>query len=219
MTWNLMHGRARPSAGHDLSADFTVALAGWRWDVALLQEVPPWWPAPLAARLSCEYRMVLTSRNALLPVREAIATRWPDLIRSNGGGCNAILARQDRIINHETLMLRRFPERRWAHAVRLACGIWMANVHATGGDGARAAQDGQTAAAAARRWARHDPLFLGGDFNKRDFNLDGFTRIGARDVDHLFVAAGLRAVGPASVLEHGTLSDHPPLVVRVERPD
>ena len=25
--------------------EFTAALDGWDWDVALLQEVPPWWPA------------------------------------------------------------------------------------------------------------------------------------------------------------------------------
>ena len=50
LTWNLMHGRARPSAGRDLRPEFTAALAGWEWDVALLQEVPPWWPEPLARR-------------------------------------------------------------------------------------------------------------------------------------------------------------------------
>ena len=67
LTWNLMHGRSVPGAGRDLLADFADALAGWEWDVALLQEVPPWWPAALGARLGAEYRTVLTSRNAGLP--------------------------------------------------------------------------------------------------------------------------------------------------------
>ena len=51
LTWNLKHGRAVPPAGRDLFDEFAAALAGWEWDVALLQEVPPWWPAPLARRL------------------------------------------------------------------------------------------------------------------------------------------------------------------------
>ena len=32
------------------SSEFAAALEGWEWDVALLQEVPPWWPPALAAR-------------------------------------------------------------------------------------------------------------------------------------------------------------------------
>ena len=47
LTWNLFHGRAVPPAGRDLLGDFAAALAGWDWDVALLQEVPPWWPPEL----------------------------------------------------------------------------------------------------------------------------------------------------------------------------
>ena len=50
LTWNLMHGRSVPPAGRDLRAEFTAALAGWEWDVALLQEVPPWWPPAARAR-------------------------------------------------------------------------------------------------------------------------------------------------------------------------
>ncbi len=47
LTWNLMHGRAVPPAGRELFDEFALALAGWEWEVALLQEVPPWWPARL----------------------------------------------------------------------------------------------------------------------------------------------------------------------------
>ena len=71
LTWNLMHGRAQPPAGRDLRREFTAALAGWKWDVALLQEVPPWWPARLGAELEAEYRYVLTSRNGLLEIGRA----------------------------------------------------------------------------------------------------------------------------------------------------
>ena len=36
---------------------------------------------------------MLTSRNWLLFLRRAISVRNPDLLKSNGGGCNAILVR------------------------------------------------------------------------------------------------------------------------------
>src|SRR6516165_9652797 len=69
LTWNLMHGRSVPPAGRDLFDEFAGALAGWEWDAALLQEVPPWWAAELCARIGCDQRTVLTSRNALLSLR------------------------------------------------------------------------------------------------------------------------------------------------------
>ncbi len=156
LTWNVMHGRAQPSAGRDLRREFTAALNGWEWDVALLQEVPPWWPARLGAELEAEYRFVLTSRNGLLSARRAIATRWPDLIRSNGGGANAILARHDRIVTHRTLRLARFPERRWAQGAWLACGFWVVNVHASG-DELRAQRDSELTASTSLQWAAGAP--------------------------------------------------------------
>ena len=65
LTWNLFHGRAAAGGGPAAAAEFARALAGWAWDVALLQEVPPWWPAPLAAASGASARMALTSRNSL----------------------------------------------------------------------------------------------------------------------------------------------------------
>jgi endonuclease/exonuclease/phosphatase family metal-dependent hydrolase len=217
LTWNLMHGRAQPPAGRDLLVEFRDALAGWEWDVALLQEAPPWWPELLAGALGAEYRSVLTSRNGLLVLRRAIAVRWPDLIRSNGGGANAILARRDRIVAHRALRLRRWPERRWAHSVRLACGLWIANVHASTTQSAAAA-DCRLTAAAARHWAGEEPLVLGGDLNLREPSLDGLSHICRRDVDHIFVDAGLRAADPCTVLDRGSLSDHPPLAATLLLP-
>ena len=51
---------------------FAEPLASWSWDVALLQEVPPWWPAQLARAAHGEERSVLTSRNALAALRRAL---------------------------------------------------------------------------------------------------------------------------------------------------
>jgi endonuclease/exonuclease/phosphatase family metal-dependent hydrolase len=215
VTWNLMHGRAQPPAGRDLLPEFTAALAGWEWDVALLQEVPPWWPSELATVLDAEYRSVNTSRNGLLTLRRAVAVRWPDLIKSNGGGANAILARRDRIVMHRVRRLRRVPERRWVHAVRLACGIWVANLHASAQE-ARAARDCRLAASTALEWSGPEPLVLGGDYNLRLPELGALSSVGERDVDHIFVNADMTPAGEAEVLDRGALSDHPPLRVTVQ---
>jgi endonuclease/exonuclease/phosphatase family metal-dependent hydrolase len=216
LTWNVMHGRSVPPSGHELFDSFASALKGWEWEVALLQEVPPWWPRLLAVRLDAEYTLVLTSRNGLLALRRAIAVRWPDVIKSNGGGANAILVREDRVIEHRTLRLCRLPERRSVHGVRLACGVWVANLHATAHNAAAAVRDARLAAATAIAWAAGEPLVLGGDFNVRELSLDELRHAGGRDVDHVFVA-GLRVIGTADVLEHGQLSDHPPVAVTLER--
>src|SRR5437764_5905803 len=105
LTWNLMHGRAVPSAGRELLDEYAQALSGWSWDVALLQEVPSWWPGMLAQRSGAAGRSVLTSRNSLRAGRRFVARRWPDLIRSNGGGCNAILVRGFLIGEHRVQRL------------------------------------------------------------------------------------------------------------------
>jgi hypothetical protein len=60
LTWNLFHGRSVPSAGRPLEREFAAALAGWDWDVALLQGVPPWWPEALALACHAHQRTVLT---------------------------------------------------------------------------------------------------------------------------------------------------------------
>lgn len=214
-----MHGRSRPPAGRDLRQQFGAALAGWEWDVALLQEAPPWWPESLAAELGAECRLVLTSRNSLLPLRRAIAARRPDLIKSNGGGANAILARRDRIVAHRTQPLCRWPERRVVHAVHLACGVWVANLHATAGSDDAAQRDGRLAARAALEWSEGEPLVIGGDFNLRTPQFDGLHHVAGRDVDHVFVANGAQPVSDGAVLDRGTLSDHPPLAVTLQWPN
>src|SRR3954462_14822019 len=129
LTWNLYHGRSPRPVGRSLLGEFAAALSGWEWDVALLQEVPPWWPPMLAQAAQAQARLVLTSRNFGLPIRKAISSRNPDLLKSNGGGANAIFVRGAGIEEHRTQLLTRRPERRYAHAVRTAYG-WIVNVHA-----------------------------------------------------------------------------------------
>jgi endonuclease/exonuclease/phosphatase family metal-dependent hydrolase len=212
LTWNLFHGRAVPPAGRQLLHEFTAALGSWEWDAALLQEVPPWWAAELARELGADYRMVLTSRNAVLAVRRAIAIRWPDLIKSNGGGCNAILVRRSAgwIAEHRARRLGLRPERRWVHGVRVE-GLWICNAH-TQADPRQC----ELAASTVRSWTSSLPIVLGGDFNLRSLELDGFAYAGGRGVDHVFVR-GLEVEREAAALEHGGLSDHAPLLATVRR--
>jgi len=213
VTWNVFHGRARPPAGRSLEREFAAALAGWDWDVALLQEVPPWWPARLAA----EHDVVLTSRNALLPVRRWLAERRPDLMRSNGGGANAILVRGQRIVARGRRRLRLWPERRFVHAGRLEpSGVWVANLHATAHSERRARADLLLAAATVLRWSGDAaPVVLGGDLNQPRPHAEGFEHAGGHHVDHILVR-GLRTAAPPLVLQRGELSDHAPLLVELE---
>ena len=210
LTWNLMHGRSVPPARRELFDEFAPVIAGWEWDVALLQEVPPWWPEPLSQRAGAESALVLTSRNWLLPLRRAAAERWPDAIKSNGGGCNAILAREASILAHRVQRLGWWPERRWVHAVRLDSGVWVGNLHTEADP-----RQGVRAAEALVRWADGAPSVLGGDFNVRDLALPGLTRAGGNGVDQVYVGGGLTGEGAARVLERGRLSDHAPVLVTV----
>jgi endonuclease/exonuclease/phosphatase (EEP) superfamily protein YafD len=212
LTWNVFHGRAVPPRDEDLLDAFASRLAGWRWDVALLQEVPPWWPAALASACDAEVRFALTSRNALLPLRRAVASRRPELMRSNGGGCNALLVRGlGGVRAHARRRLRAWPERRVVHAVSVGDGLWFANVHASTHP-PRARRDVALAHATALRWAGEAPLVFGGDCNvARAPRLPGLAHVGASHVDHLF-ARGL-AHARAEMLERDGLSDHAPLLV------
>ena len=116
LTWNLYHGRDFPpnprlftlrsrllgrsesNATHlqvnrDLFDEFADVLAAAKWDVALLQEVPPRWSDSLSRASGAEGHGVLTSRNWFGPLRSLLARRNPDLIAANEGGSNLTLVR------------------------------------------------------------------------------------------------------------------------------
>jgi endonuclease/exonuclease/phosphatase family metal-dependent hydrolase len=211
LAWNLYHGRSPRPAGKSLLHEFATALAGWEWDVALLQEVPPWWPAPLAAATGAEPRIVLTSRNLGLPLRRAISSRNPDILKANGGGSNLILVRGP-VLEHRTQRLTWWPERRWVHGVRLVDGSWAVNLHASTHVEAHALSDSLRALDAARKWAGGAPLLFGGDLNLHGHpELPGLLRVASNHVDHLYTEG--RPAREVEVLDRGRLSDHAPVRV------
>lgn len=236
--WNLFHGRADPPAGRPLLHEFATTLAGWSWDVALLQEVPPWWPPLLARACGAEERTARTSRNALLPLRRAVAARRPDLLRSNGGGANAILVRPPlRITAHARRRLRSWPERRVVHAVRVRDGAgverWIGNLHGQKGvwdDGpglARPLADLERSLNRLQAWAAGDgitgrdapALLLGGDLNLPREAVAAalpadWARIASSGPDHV-VGREVVALGNSTRPRRGALSDHAALAIAV----
>lgn len=224
LSWNLFHGRSLPPTHSSLLAQFAACLGEWQWDVALLQEVPPWWPAPLARASAADQRSALTSRNWPLALRRAAAQRDPECAKSNGGGCNAILSRRP-IVEHAVLRLRTWPERRVAQLVRLDDRTCVANFHASTRV-ALAEQELQRLWQRALDWAGEERLILGGDLNLRAPRAPdaAIAHVATRDVDHVFASRFAFAAEAEALDRHVDvkgvaieLSDHPPLRVSVDR--
>ena len=214
LSWNLFHGRSVPDAPRPLLARFAEQLAAWEWDVALLQEVPPWWPPALGRACGASARTALTSRNWLLALTRPLARRRPDLVKSWGGGANALLVRGEGVTEHRLRTLRAWPERRVVHGVRLERGWWVCNVHAQAHSEARARADVALAAATAAGWSAGAPVVLGGDLNTRVPSAPGFAHVAGHGVDHVFARLA-NAAAPGRTLDRGPLSDHLPVLAEV----
>ena len=236
IAWNLFHGRDFPpdpklrtwrsrllriderNATHvqvnrDLSGEFAELLSATAWDVALLQECPPRFAEPLAAACRAEAHQVLTSRNALGPLRGLLARQNPDLMASGEGGSNLTLVRVPGglggIAERRDLTIHESePERRAMAFTRTASGVCVANLHATNDRPKLAAQDVLKGARAATEWAGAAPLVFGGDLNLRparqpeifdrlrdEFGLAAPTAPDA--IDHILVR-GLEVIHPPS---------------------
>jgi endonuclease/exonuclease/phosphatase family metal-dependent hydrolase len=242
ISWNLFHGRDFPpdtelftwrsrllrvternethvQVNRDLSDEFRDLLAAAEWDVALLQECPPRWCAPLAQACEAEAHMALTSRNSLGALRAFAAQLNPDLIAAGEGGSNLTLVRGPRIVERREVTIHKGqPERRAMAFTRVGTGIsssptsttslglCIANLHATNDRPKMATEDVLRAAEAASAWAGDSPLLFGGDLNLRPaespavfeelrerFGLAAPTAPDA--IDHL-LARGLEAIEP-----------------------
>lgn len=165
-----MAGESHVLLNRDLFDEFAALLAAAKWDVALLQEVPPRWDERLAAVTKSNHFRALTSRMWMSPVCSPIARVRPHLPGSWEGGSNLILVRKERpgsaFAQKENKTLTWTPERRVLSLVRLVDGLCVANLHASTG-AERGARDVLKAAEIAVHWAGEAPLVLGGDFNIR----------------------------------------------------
>jgi endonuclease/exonuclease/phosphatase family metal-dependent hydrolase len=247
VAWNLFHGRDFPpdpalftwrsrllrteernrthvQVNRDLAAEFATMLAAATWDVALLQECPPRFAAPLARACKADGHRVLTSRNSLGAVRAAAARLNPDLIASGEGGSNLTLVRKSLrsalpppdgekahrsgpIVERRELAIHTGrPERRAMAFTRTAFGLCIANLHATNDKPELAAADVLLAAEAAVGWAGDSPLLFGGDLNLRPGENPGIFEelerrfeisgtTGPRAIDHL-LSRGLDVTAP-----------------------
>lgn len=211
LSWNLFHGRDDPADldyRRSLQSEFATLLAGFEWDVALLQEAPPRWFRPLTSATGSQGRLVKTSRNQLGFLRGWVADRFPDLIKSGEGGSNQILVRPPWTVSEQrNLTLARWPERRRMMWVRLrgpdGARLCVANLHASAHNPARSAQELERAADVAVAWSGEDPLLVGGDLNTRPreqpwiferLEHQGFSAPTASDaIDHL-LARGMRVI-------------------------
>jgi len=214
VSWNLFHGRDFPpdpalftrrsrllgieernethvQVNRELIDEFATLLAGAEWDVALLQECPPRFAAPLAKACAAEAHRVLTSRNSFSALRTFIARRNPDLIASGEGGSNLTLVRSPfrcalctpgeqkahrsgGVVERRELAIHTGrPERRAMAFTRVAIDsedggqLCIANLHATNDRPDLATADVLRAAEAAVQWAGGAPLLFGGDLNLR----------------------------------------------------
>jgi len=222
-----------------LRREFASRLAGWEWDVALLQEAPPRWLADLKRATGAAGVRDLTARNSFSPLRAAVADWSPDLIKSHEGGSNMLLVRPPaRIVATRAETLTTRPERRRLAMARLELPddrrLVVACMHLSVPGTAQGTAEVLHAAALATEWAGGDPLVFGGDLNLRPaghraafddlrerFGLAAPT--GPRAIDHLLArsldvvtrpaalpAAEREVPGPGGLAIR--LSDHAPVV-------
>lgn len=268
IAWNLFHGRDFPpdralrswrsrllridernethvQVNRDLSQEFATLLASAAWDVALLQEAPPRFAAPLARACEAESHRVLTSRNGLGALRALLARQNPDLMASGEGGSNLTLVRVPGKLGgiaerHELAIHEGEPERRAMAFTRTASGVCIANLHATNDQPQLAIEDVLKAARAADRWAGDSPLIFGGDLNLRPAeDPEVFAKLEAefglaaptapKAIDHLLVRGLEVTAAPTAWPPERRelpldgralrLSDHAPLEARFHIPE
>jgi endonuclease/exonuclease/phosphatase family metal-dependent hydrolase len=269
LCWNLFHGRDFPpdpelrswrsrllrldesnethvQVNRDLTPEFATLLSSAAWDLAMLQECPPRFAAPLARASGAEYHRVFTSRNELGFWRAALARQNPDLLASAEGGSNTTLVRVPGRLGgiaemRELEIHAGEPERRAMAFTRTASGVCVANLHATNDVPKLAVADVLLAAEAASGWARDAPLIFGGDLNLRpaedaelfarlaaEFGLASPTT-GPKAIDHVLVRGLDVVAAPAQWPPERRelrldgkalrLSDHAPVEAHFSRED
>ena len=252
-SWNLFHGNTSPP-GSSVHLEEMVRLAsGDRPDVLVLQEVPVWALDELArwSGMTAVGDVAQRPRLGPIPIPAGIGRKLTDLspgrLRSafSGQGNAILLGEGRRVVRHEVLTLNPGPfrrqqarrlgldlvtrlawgkERRICQVVRLADGLVVANLHATGslGEPRIPAAELRRAVPSIEALARDGgTVVIAGDFNAvaAHWVLDGYSEPGP-GIDHIAVrgAESTRiAVWPDErrLLAGMLLSDHPPIEIEL----
>ncbi|HEY7603732.1 MAG TPA: endonuclease/exonuclease/phosphatase family protein [Gaiellaceae bacterium] len=248
-SWNLYHGNTSPPGPAVHLAEMVGLAAADRPDVLVLQEVPVWALASLEAWSGMGAVGDVAQRPRLGPVPiaaglgRALTDLNPGLLRSafSGQGNAILLDERHRVVRREVVPLnptgfRRQQasrlgldlvtrlawgkERRICQVVRLADGLVIANLHATGslGDPRIPAAELRRAVPLIESLAQPDDLVvIAGDFNAlaAHWVLEGYSEPGP-GIDHIAV----RGAEPSPIevwpderrLRDGMLlSDHSPI--------
>lgn len=252
-SWNLFHGNTFPP-GSSVHLEEMVELASAdRPDVLVLQEVPVWALGELARWSGMAAVGDVAQRPQLgpIPITAGFGRQLtylnPGLLRSafSGQGNAILLGEGRRVVRHEVLTLNpaRFrreqaqrlgldlvtrlawgKERRICQVVRLADGLVVANLHATGsvGDPRIPAAELRRAVPSIEALAQDgDTVVIAGDFNvaAAHWLLEGYSEPGP-GIDHIAVRGA--APSPITVWDDGRrllagmlLSDHPPIEIEL----
>ena len=161
-------------------------------------------------------RTALTSRNGLPAGARWAAARRPDLIKSNGGGANAILVRGEAIAEHRVRTLRvvaRAP--RGARRAPATTRRGSANLHAQAHSEARAPRRPRTWPRGRRRVVGGRARWCSAATSTCARRASAGLRPRRRPQRRPRLRATVRRGGAGRTLDRGPLSDHPPVLAEV----
>ncbi len=222
-TWNVFHGNALPPRRRGFLCEMIELVCHDAPDVVCLQEVPVWGLDRLEEWSSMQ-ALAVVARPPRVPGKAGVrVTRWNQgLFRSAFvGQANAVLvarslAADDR--GHMQISDSR-RERRVVQAVGVAEKYLIANLHANRGREVAELELERARAFAEAATRSGEIVVLAGDFNLRDFQLNGYSA-STDGIDHI-LALGASASAPLVwSTEHRTsdgilLSDHAPVEVTI----
>ena len=130
LTWNLFHGRAKPRGGPRPLR----RVRGRHRGLAVGRRAAPGGPALVAAPAGRALARVdadgadVAATSCSAAARRGAAVAGPDQL--GGRRVQRDPRARRAVAEHRRVLLRRRPEKRWMHAVRLDDGTWVANLHA-----------------------------------------------------------------------------------------
>ncbi|MBA3376091.1 MAG: endonuclease/exonuclease/phosphatase family protein [Actinobacteria bacterium] len=222
-TWNVFHGNALPPRRRGFLREMIELICSDSPDVVCLQEVPVWGVASLEEWSSMQALPVIARPPRVRGRAGVRVTRWNQgFFRSAFvGQANAVLvARSLPVEDRGHLQISDSGrERRVVQAVGVAGKYVIANLHANRGREVAQLELERSRAFAEAASRVDEVVVLAGDFNLRDFALDGYSTSTA-GIDHILVrgsAVSDPLVWPSERRERQgvVLSDHAPVDVTI----